>query len=243
MSLVGPLRSVMRIWSLQKSYFLYYQPCFSHEFGATEVSIFFLFGENRQISAHQLFFHNRSPLVCGLVGFAIRLILRIFKNETLLMSLRFSIHFFLFFFVSINFSKQMIVGVPPWYPDRLQYLNHDLMDLSVENILPCFSQESFDFIDRGIESGGVLVHCMKVCVCFHSEFFTTHFFFHCSLKQGKSRSASMVLAYLMRENGWSLKETLDYVQEKRPLVQPNEGFLEQLRQFEKNHSLQEKKER
>eukprot|EP00008_Paramoeba_atlantica_P005094 CAMPEP_0201481686 /NCGR_PEP_ID=MMETSP0151_2-20130828/5955_1 /ASSEMBLY_ACC=CAM_ASM_000257 /TAXON_ID=200890 /ORGANISM="Paramoeba atlantica, Strain 621/1 / CCAP 1560/9" /LENGTH=115 /DNA_ID=CAMNT_0047864011 /DNA_START=217 /DNA_END=564 /DNA_ORIENTATION=- len=115
----------------------------------------------------------------------------------------------------------MIVGVPPWYPDRLQYLNHDLMDLSVENILPCFSQESFDFIDRGIESGGVLVHCMK----------------------GKSRSASMVLAYLMRENGWSLKETLDYVQEKRPLVQPNEGFLEQLRQFEKNHSLQEKKER
>jgi len=42
---------------------------------------------------------------------------------------------------------------------------------------------------------------------------------------GKSRSASFVIAYLMRELTISLSQALNLVKSKRNFVEPNAGFL------------------
>ena len=50
--------------------------------------------------------------------------------------------------------------------------------------------------------------------------------------QGKSRSGTFATAYLMQRDDLSVSEALGRIQSKRPLVQPNPGFLRQLRAME-----------
>jgi rhodanese-related sulfurtransferase len=57
---------------------------------------------------------------------------------------------------------------------------------------------------------------------------------HCA--KGASRSASCILYYLMKEEGYSLDQGLKYLQECRPVVNPNQGFMKQLKEFENNLS-------
>ncbi len=47
-----------------------------------------------------------------------------------------------------------------------------------------------------------------------------------------SRSATIVLAYLMKYHHNTLKEAYSYLVEKRPQIWPNEGFLLQLIRYE-----------
>ena len=69
-----------------------------------------------------------------------------------------------------------------------------------------------DFINRGIKEGtGVLVHC-------HA---------------GISRSTSCMIAYLMKHNGLGLGTALSLCRKRRPIVNPNPGFMKQLRDFER----------
>ncbi len=49
---------------------------------------------------------------------------------------------------------------------------------------------------------------------------------------GVSRSATIVLAYLMKYHHNTLKEAYLYLAEKRPQICPNEGFLIQLIRYE-----------
>ena len=49
---------------------------------------------------------------------------------------------------------------------------------------------------------------------------------------GVSRSATIVLAYLMKYHHRTLKEAFEYLIEKRPQIWPNEGFLLQLIRYE-----------
>ena len=79
-------------------------------------------------------------------------------------------------------------------------------DICRQNIIQYFG-ECLNFI-KGDEK--ILVHCMV----------------------GSSRSATIVIAYLMWIKKWKLEQALKYVQEKRPIVEPNEGFLKQLEMFE-----------
>ena len=83
----------------------------------------------------------------------------------------------------------------------------DIEDMSRQNIIQYFG-ECLNFI-KGEEK--ILVHCMA----------------------GASRSATIVIAYLMWTEKWKFEQALKYVQEKRPIVEPNEGFLKQLEIFEK----------
>ncbi|CAF1267944.1 unnamed protein product [Rotaria sordida] len=53
---------------------------------------------------------------------------------------------------------------------------------------------------------------------------------HCAA--GVSRSATIVLAYLMKYHHNTLKEAFYYLVEKRPQIWPNEGFLLQLIRYE-----------
>ncbi|CAD8151949.1 unnamed protein product [Paramecium pentaurelia] len=99
-----------------------------------------------------------------------------------------------------------------------QYEHIILEDSENENIYRYFNS-SFEFIEKGRQSGNVLVHCMA----------------------GISRSAALVAAYLMRKHNMSSKEALQQLERKRWQVYPNDGFVKQLLLLEKelNHQQQE----
>ena len=50
---------------------------------------------------------------------------------------------------------------------------------------------------------------------------------------GKSRSTSFIVAFLMFDRGMSMKDALILARSKRPIADPNPGFLIQLKAFEK----------
>ncbi|KAK4164678.1 protein-tyrosine phosphatase-like protein [Cladorrhinum sp. PSN259] len=54
---------------------------------------------------------------------------------------------------------------------------------------------------------------------------------HCS--EGVSRSGAVVVGYLMKKEGKTLKEALKFVKRRRRVVQPRRSFLEQLKVWEK----------
>ena len=56
-------------------------------------------------------------------------------------------------------------------------------------------------------------------------------FIHCAA--GVSRSASLAIGYLMKLNKWAAEEALEYVQSKRPCVDPNYSFTWQLSEYHK----------
>lgn len=53
---------------------------------------------------------------------------------------------------------------------------------------------------------------------------------HC--KMGISRSASVVIAYVMKAYGWDLRQALDFVKTRRSCIKPNSGFLKQLETYQ-----------
>ncbi|XP_065200408.1 dual specificity protein phosphatase MPK-4-like [Planococcus citri] len=81
-------------------------------------------------------------------------------------------------------------------------------DLPYEDLLSHFS-EMYDFIFQGMEKGNVLVHCYY----------------------GVSRSAAVILAFLMKKHSLNFDEALQKLKEKRKIVGPNIGFENQLRLF------------
>ncbi|CAN6445874.1 unnamed protein product [Victoria cruziana] len=98
------------------------------------------------------------------------------------------------------------------YPGDFHYKKIEVLDTRDTNLEQYFD-ECFSFIDDAKEKGGgVLVHCFA----------------------GRSRSVTIVLAYLMKKRNMSLIEALDHVKNKRPQIAPNEGFIMQLHNFEKS---------
>ncbi|XP_074120279.1 dual specificity phosphatase 28 isoform X2 [Sminthopsis crassicaudata] len=51
-------------------------------------------------------------------------------------------------------------------------------------------------------------------------------------KNGRSRSAAVCTAYLMRHGGLSLEQAFQVVKKARPVAEPNPGFWAQLRKYE-----------
>ncbi|CAB3373473.1 Hypothetical predicted protein [Cloeon dipterum] len=69
--------------------------------------------------------------------------------------------------------------------------------------------DGVNFISQAMESGVVLVHCYY----------------------GVSRSATLVLAYIMKKYGIDFDEAMERILEKRRFVRPNPGFEAQLRLY------------
>lgn len=124
------------------------------------------------------------------------------------------------------------VEAPEW-ADQVPYLHLKLDDsANSAGALAEALKPGLDFIESGLKclpksetsdrsgsetprpSGGVLVHC----------------------RLGRSRSASLVIAFLVARRGYSYENALAQVKEKRQLyggtlVEPNEGFKSVLRAF------------
>ena len=105
------------------------------------------------------------------------------------------------------------------------YLSYDKKDIPSHRIIPAEDFESFnlaayftdgtEYLEQKLGTSNVLCHCLA----------------------GVSRSATMVIAYLMKKNNWKYDKALEYVREKRAIVYPNQGFVRQLRAFEKELKL------
>ena len=100
-------------------------------------------------------------------------------------------------------TDKQLLSYPIEIEHKLIYIN----DLPRENIIKYFG-ECLLFID---DNKKVLVHCMA----------------------GSSRSASIVIAYLMWKNQLDFKETVKFVEQIRPCINPNYGFVKQLIIFQK----------
>ncbi|KAH3763709.1 leucine rich repeat protein [Pelomyxa schiedti] len=97
----------------------------------------------------------------------------------------------------------------PLYPLSFRYLNVPVDDTDEDDILSYFPA-TMEFIDQARKAGSsVLVHCMA----------------------GMSRSATLVIAYIIFKFNCSVEKALSHTQQKRPIVWPNEGFIEQLNKW------------
>ncbi|ODN02329.1 Serine/threonine/tyrosine-interacting protein B [Orchesella cincta] len=96
------------------------------------------------------------------------------------------------------------------HPEHFSYLIVEFADCATENIIPHF-QTVNSFLDDCLTNGGkVLVHCCA----------------------GNSRSAALVLAYIMSKFGVTFNEALALVISKRYTIHLNEGFVSQLKEYE-----------
>lgn len=95
------------------------------------------------------------------------------------------------------------------FPNDIDYLVFDIDDDPKESIEEHF-QNSYDFI-KSCTDGNVLVHCVS----------------------GISRSATIVISYLMKEKRLTMKQGWDLLKSKRSIVHPNSGFQTQLIKYEK----------
>lgn len=93
------------------------------------------------------------------------------------------------------------------HPDPIDYLFVFISDYEDEPIHLHF-RDCIEFINK--TEGPVLVHCMA----------------------GISRSATIVIAYLMAEMKMSYADAYILVKEKRRIICPNSGFRRQLMEFE-----------
>lgn len=106
------------------------------------------------------------------------------------------------------------------YPDPITCLKIKIYDWDDEPIFEYF-EEVCAFIDKQREKGHVLVHC----------------------RAGVSRSATIVIAYVMKKKRWTYKEAYEFVLSKRGIIKPNQGFINQLMAWEKTLKLQSTSER
>ncbi|GAQ82139.1 Dual specificity phosphatase [Klebsormidium nitens] len=97
-------------------------------------------------------------------------------------------------------------------PFPTEYTHHQIriMDTTQASLL-VHLDPAIEFVTKAREEGGrVLVHCFA----------------------GRSRSISVATAVLMKQHSISMDEALARLREKRPIMSPNPGFIEQLRRYE-----------
>lgn len=97
----------------------------------------------------------------------------------------------------------------PFPLDGIPMHNISLEDKATETVSITANAEGI-FKPAESEPGAVLIHCI----------------------QGKSRSASLVIAYIMWSEKLTFDQAYEFVKSKRPLVRPNPTFERELRFYE-----------
>jgi protein-tyrosine phosphatase len=104
------------------------------------------------------------------------------------------------------------------FPNDITYKRLDLRDEPDQPIIEKM-KEAYDFIKEN-KDHNIFVHCMF----------------------GKSRSGSVVIFYVMNELKMDFNSARDYVKNKRDIVDPNEGFKNELNKYYEQYILPLKKE-
>ncbi|KAK6485032.1 dual specificity protein phosphatase 19-like [Huso huso] len=100
-------------------------------------------------------------------------------------------------------------GVENTFPEQFVYKAFSILDLPDTDITSFF-QDCSKFIEKAkAQNGVVLVHC----------------------NAGVSRSASIVIGYLMSTEYLHFDDAFSLVKNARPVICPNPGFMEQLRKY------------
>jgi protein-tyrosine phosphatase len=106
----------------------------------------------------------------------------------------------------IDISNDNVTPIP-----NIEYLTFHVDD-QIETNIHQFFQPTFEFINKNHQNQkNVLVHCSF----------------------GISRSPTLVTSYLMKQYSWSLEKSLKFIKNKREIIFPNEGFMSQLIEYEK----------
>nr|XP_005999318.1 PREDICTED: protein phosphatase Slingshot homolog 3 [Latimeria chalumnae] len=93
-----------------------------------------------------------------------------------------------------------------FFPETFEYFNIRVYDDEVADLMQ-YWKDTYKFITKAKKNHSkVLVHC----------------------KMGVSRSASTVMAYAMKEYGWTLDAAYRHVKERRAVARPNPSFMKQL---------------
>ena len=90
---------------------------------------------------------------------------------------------------------------------EIRFLELNLYDNEKQNLFPKFDV-AYAFIKEN-SNHNILIHC----------------------KEGKSRSVSLVVFYLMKEKGWDYDTCITFIRQKRPVAGPNSGFIKQLKEY------------
>ncbi|RZF37440.1 hypothetical protein LSTR_LSTR013449 [Laodelphax striatellus] len=110
-----------------------------------------------------------------------------------------------------NITHVISLGIPVTHFPNIGCTYVNVLDLPEFDIRRVFD-EVFEVINEVIDKKGkVFVHC----------------------NAGVSRSASVVIGYLMRTFRLGFEEAYEMVKAQRSCIRPNEGFVRQLKEYEK----------
>ncbi|XP_014067655.2 protein phosphatase Slingshot homolog 3 [Salmo salar] len=110
---------------------------------------------------------------------------------------------------NVGYILNITREIDNFFPESFSYMNIRVYDVEATDLLSHW-KDTYTFINTARQSGkAVLVHC----------------------KMGVSRSGSTVVAYAMKQQRWPLEVALSYVRDRRPIVQPNVGFMKQLHTY------------
>jgi protein-tyrosine phosphatase len=114
----------------------------------------------------------------------------------------------------VGFVLNAAWEVPNFFRDQLEYLHLPFQDFADQaGAMAAALNRTLVFIDRARAYGSnVLVHCVA----------------------GISRSSTIVMHYLIRREGWTLKRAYQHVLKLRPIIRPNAGFFKELQRVERD---------
>jgi protein-tyrosine phosphatase len=113
----------------------------------------------------------------------------------------------------------------------------ELKSLGIRKVLTVMSAfgnhyNKNEFVHKSIEVEDAydtnLIKYFKECLLFMDGY--DKVFVHCAA--GMSRSATVVIAYLMWKKQMLLNEAINFVKKKRPIISPNLNFMRQLQTFQ-----------
>ncbi|XP_036438147.1 dual specificity protein phosphatase 10 [Colossoma macropomum] len=116
--------------------------------------------------------------------------------------------------MNIGYILNVTTHLPLYHYDLglFNYKRLPATDSNKQNLRQYF-EEAFEFIEEAHQAGkGLLIHCQA----------------------GVSRSATIVIAYLMKHTWMTMTDAYKFVKTRRPIISPNLNFMGQLLEFEED---------
>ncbi|KAM6954556.1 dual specificity protein phosphatase 10 [Aplochiton taeniatus] len=116
--------------------------------------------------------------------------------------------------LNIGYILNVTTHLPLYHYDTgiFSYKRLPATDSNKQNLRQYF-EEAFEYIEEAHQAGmGLLIHCQA----------------------GVSRSATIVIAYLMKHTWMTMTDAYKFVKARRPIISPNLNFMGQLLEFEED---------